>query len=71
MTTRRGARENAMGEKQKALPGQCILMLAVALDELRATEGEPDLAKVRIAIASVENTLQELLALAHDAETES
>ena len=57
-----------MGEKHKALPGQCILMLAVALDELRATEGEPDLAKVRIAIASVENTLQELLALAHDAE---
>jgi hypothetical protein len=45
-------------------PGRCILMLAVALDELKATEG----AKVRIAIASVENTLQELLDLAQKAE---
>ena len=50
-----------MDDAEKALPGQCILMLAVALDELRATEAEPDLAKVRIKIASVENTLKELL----------
>ena len=56
-----------MDERKDALPGQCILMLAVALDELRLTEGEPDLAKVRIAIASVQNTLKELLALAKDA----
>ena len=53
-----------MNDAEKALPGQCILMLALALDELRATEAEPDLAKVRIKIASVENTLQELLELA-------
>jgi len=53
-----------MDDAEKALPGQCILMLAVALDELRATEAEPDLAKVRIKIASVENTLKELLELA-------
>ena len=39
-----------MDDPEKALPGQCILMLAVALDELRATEAEPDLAKVRIKI---------------------
>jgi hypothetical protein len=53
-----------MSDAENALPGQCILMLAVALDELRATEAEPDLAKVRIKIASVENTLKELLELA-------
>ena len=41
-----------MSEARDALPGQCILMLAVALDELRATEAKPDLAKVRLAIAS-------------------
>jgi hypothetical protein len=70
-STRRGTLENAMNEKKNALPGQCILMLAVALDELKATEGEPDLAKVRIAIASVEKTLQELLELAQNAQTDS
>ena len=41
----------------------------VALDELRATEAEPDLAKVRLKIASVENTLKELLELANKAKT--
>lgn len=53
-----------MDEKTEALAGQCILMLAVALDELKATEAEPDLAKVRAKIASVETTLKELLELA-------
>jgi hypothetical protein len=36
----------------------------VALDELRLVEGEPDIAKVRIAVLSVERTLKELLELA-------
>ena len=58
-----------MSEARDALPGQCILMLAVALDELRATEAEPDLAKVRLAIASVENTLKELFEIAKGALT--
>ena len=52
-----------MDDAKNALPGQCILMLAVALDELRATEAEPDLAKVRIRIASVENTLKDCWSL--------
>ena len=50
-----------MSEEKEALPGQAILMLSVALDELRTVEAEPDLARVRIAVASVENTLKELL----------
>ena len=57
-----------MDELNNALPGQCILMLAVALDELRATEAEPDLAKVRVKIASVEHTLTELLEIAKQVE---
>ena len=56
-----------MDERKLALPGQCRLMLAVALDELTATEAEPDLAKVRIAIASVKNTLNELNEIARRA----
>ena len=52
---------------EHAFPGQAILMLSVALDELRLVEAEPDLAKVRIAVASVEDTLKELLALAKKA----
>ncbi len=39
-------------------------MVSVALNELRLVEAEPDLAKVRIAVASVENTLKELLDIA-------
>jgi hypothetical protein len=39
-------------------------MLTVALDELRLEDGDSDLAKVRITVASVEDTLKELLALA-------
>ena len=42
-----------MSEEKEALPGQAILMLSVALDELRTVEAEPDLARVRIAVASV------------------
>lgn len=53
-----------MSEAKEALPGQAILMLSVALDELRLVEGEPDLAKVRIAVLSVERTLKELLEIA-------
>jgi hypothetical protein len=56
-----------MSNEQVAFPGQAILMLSVALDELRLVEAEPDLAKVRIAVASVEDTLKELLALAKKA----
>ena len=52
---------------EHAFPGQAILMLSVALDELRLVEADPDLAKVRIAVASVEDTLKELLALAKNA----
>ena len=52
---------------EHAFPDQAILMLSVALDELRLVEAEPDLAKVRIAVASVEDTLKELLALAKKA----
>jgi hypothetical protein len=47
-----------MPEEKEALPGQAILMLSVALDELRLVEDEPDVAKVRIAILSVESTLK-------------
>jgi hypothetical protein len=53
-----------MTEEKEALPGQVILMVSVALDEFRLVEGEPDLAKVRIAVLSVENTLKELLGIA-------
>ena len=53
-----------MDERKEALPTQCILMLSVALDELQTTEAEPDLAKVRIKISSVESTLRELLEIA-------
>jgi hypothetical protein len=56
-----------MDQNKEALPGQCILMLAAALNELNATEAEPDLGKVRIRITSVENTLNELLELAKKA----
>jgi len=41
-----------MSEHTEALPGQAILMLSVRLNELRTVEAEPDLAKVRIAVAS-------------------
>jgi len=46
---------------QDNLASKVILMVGVALDELAMVEGEPDLAKTRIAIASVRSTLQELL----------
>ena len=39
-------------------------MLSVALDDFRTVEAEPDLARVRIAVASVENTMKELLEIA-------
>lgn len=56
-----------MADKQAAFPGQAILMLSVALDELQATEAEPDLGKVRARIAGVESTLKELFVLAEKA----
>jgi hypothetical protein len=43
------------------LAAQVILMVGVALDELAMVEAEPDLAKTRMAIASVRSTLRELL----------
>jgi hypothetical protein len=54
-----------MRDEQDPFPGQVILMVSVALDELRATEAECDLARVRMRIVSVEGTLKELLALAN------
>lgn len=41
--------------------GQAVLMLRVALNEIATIEAEPDIAKVRIGIASVKSTLKELL----------
>jgi hypothetical protein len=67
MTGQVARRKRKMAEQQAAFPAQTILMLSVALDELRSVEAEPDLAKVRIAVASVEDTLEELLALAKKA----
>ena len=46
------------------LASKIILMVGVALDELAMVEAEPDLAKTRIAIASVRRTLKELLTVA-------
>lgn len=43
-----------------------LLMIPVAIEELHEAAGEPDIAKVRAAIASVESTLKELLADAHE-----
>ena len=56
-----------MDTNKEALPGQCILMLSAALDELSATEAETDLSRVRIRIASVESKLNELLEIARKA----
>jgi hypothetical protein len=53
--------------EKEEFPGQAILMLSVALEDLEAIEAEPDLGKVRLRIAAVENTLKELLALAKKA----
>jgi len=43
-----------------------LLMIPVAIEELHEAAGEPDIAKVRAVIASVESTLKELLADAHE-----
>jgi hypothetical protein len=45
---------------QKDFAAKVTLMVGVALDELTMVEAEPDLAKTRIAIASVKSTLTEL-----------
>jgi hypothetical protein len=50
-----------MHDETDRFAGQVVLMVSVALDELRATEAEADLAKVRARILSVERTLGELL----------
>jgi hypothetical protein len=47
------------------------LTSAIALEELEMVAAEPDIAKVRIAIASVQSTLGELLAAAHETTGES
>jgi hypothetical protein len=59
-----------MSEERDAFPAQAVLMLSVALDELRTVEGEPDLAKVRIPVSSVEGTPKELLGLAKKAASD-
>jgi hypothetical protein len=46
-----------------------MLMVPVALAELDMAAAEPDIAKVRIAIASVQSTLCELLTAARDSTT--
>ena len=49
---------------QKEFAAKVVLMVSVALNELSMVEAEPDLAKTRIAIASVKSTLTELSAIA-------
>jgi hypothetical protein len=51
------------------ISAKVILMVPVALEELEMVVAEPDIAKVRIAIASVQSTLRELLAAAHETTT--
>ena len=46
------------------LSARAVLMLGVALDGLAMIEAEPDIAKVREGVASVQSTLRELLELA-------
>jgi len=54
-----------------ALPGQVMLMIAVALEELKASEAETDIAKIRVVISSVEATLAELHSIAATADEEA
>jgi hypothetical protein len=56
-----------MADEKDVFPGQVVLMLSVALEELQAIEAEPDLSKVRARILGIENTLKELLSLAKKA----
>jgi hypothetical protein len=60
-----------MSEGKDALAGQCLLIIPVALNELRATEAETDIAKIRVKIASVENTLKELLDVARNSANDN
>jgi hypothetical protein len=53
------------------ITAKVLLMVPVALKELEMVAAEPDIAKVRIAIASVQSTLGELLAAAHETTGES
>ena len=48
------------------ITAKIILRVPVALEELEMVAAEPDIAKVRIAIASAQSTLKELLAAAHE-----
>ncbi len=45
---------------QKEFVAKVLLMIGVALDELKMAEAETDLAKTRIAISAVRATLTEL-----------
>jgi hypothetical protein len=46
---------------ENLLAAKAVLMLGVALDGLAMIEAEPDIAKVRVGITSVQATLNELL----------
>jgi hypothetical protein len=59
--------EMAQTNDNEPFPGQAVLMLSVALEDLQAIEAEPDLSKVRARILGVESTLKELLELAKKA----
>jgi hypothetical protein len=48
------------------ITAKVLLMVPVALEELEMVAAEPDIAKVRIAIASVQSTLRELLSAAQE-----
>ena len=57
----------AQTNDNEPFPGQAVLMLSVALEDLQAIEAEPDLSKVRARILGVESTLKELLEVAKKA----
>ena len=49
---------------EDGFPVQAVLMLTVALEELRSMEAETELGRIRTRIAAVEATLTELLEIA-------
>jgi hypothetical protein len=51
-----------------AFPAQVLMMVAVALEELRRSEAETDLVRIRSLIMNVESTLIELHELAAKAD---
>ena len=61
---KRGLAASPSMAEQGTLSARAVLMLGVALDGLTMVEAEPDIAKVREGIASVQSTLKELLEVA-------